>query len=601
MFRKSRSLRNRLFLAFLGLALVPLVVAVWMAVATSAFSLREKIGTYSRQLVGQIAQNLDSEYRKVKGLTDEILISPEVAGRMVGYRAARTNDQAMTRFIFSKLIQRKFLNVDHVDDVILTFSPRSSRSPEDRIESSESDRWDPELLDRLAQTVAPTDGIRNLGLALADSPDGNGKVIVMVRPVRNALADATLGFLFVVLDPDFFGQVYRNVDVGTGADVFVVDRDGMVVSSRQAGRALGTMAIPPQWLLPDWSRAPFLRHWEGQEHLFATAALGTSGWVVVGAVPSSYLDSETVRIASQVMLFSLGVLLVALAVSLRIAEGFTAPLRNLERTMSLFGEGMMQARAVVVADDELGRLQSTFNAMADDITSLLSRIKEEHRMRRLSELRVLEYQINPHFLYNTLDSINWMARKAHQDEIGIMVTALAKFFRLSLSRGQETYRVHDEVDHVQAFVSISQMRYPDCFETTLDIPSDLEDRLTLKVVLQPLVENAIKHGIDKRATGGQIGISARPWAGGLEWQVSDNGKGMDEDHLNSLRQRLENESVDVSGPGGFGLVNVAARIRLNFGTAYGLTVRSQRGHGTVVTVRLPWIEESENSNEKQNL
>jgi len=188
-----------------------------------------------------------------------------------------------------------------------------------------------------------------------------------------------------------------------------------------------------------------------------------------------------------------------------------------------------------------------------------------------------------------------MALGAGQKEISGVVTALARFFRLSLSRGQEVYRVRDEVEHVAAYLSISQMRYPDCFAWEFDIDPAVWDRSTLKIVLQPLVENAIKHGFDKKRSTGLITITGRAFEGGLEWRVSDNGRGIPEAKLAVLAQRLASLEVKEPGPDGFGLVNVHHRIRLNYGPLYGLVVESPPGQGTCIVVRLPW--EDENSNE----
>ena len=598
---RSLTLRTRFLIALLSVALVPLVGASILAVATTTQALREKIGTYSRQLVGQISLNLDGEFRKIKGLTDDILVSPEVSSRMVGYRVSGRAEKLMSRFIFSKMLQNKFLNVDYVDDVVMLFSPEVPGYPSDMIQTTDQYLWPISTLDRLTRTLETTGEVRNLGLTLANLPSSDTVDIVLVRPIRNALADETLGYLIVVLNPEFFSRIYRKVDVGEGADLFVVDGTGRVVSSRKPERPVGTLAFPEEWQMADDTK-PFLRFWQGQEHLFSLAPLGITGWTVVGAVPSSYLDSETGKIATQVFLFSLAALLLALLVSLSIAEGFTAPLRNLEKTMGLFGEGVMQVRSEVVREDEVGRLQRTFNIMASDITSLLGRIDEEHRRRQLSELQVLEYQINPHFLYNTLDSINWMAQKAQQKEISAMVTSLARLFRLSLSRGRETYRVRDELDHVKAYLNISQMRYPDCFSFEFEVDPEILERRTLKIVLQPLVENAIKHGINKRATDGLIRITGREVAGGLEWKVIDNGKGVSEARRETLVRQFSESSDSDTGLGGFGLANVHHRIQLNYGPAYGLTLESRLGEGTTVRVFLPWEPESaKNSNEMTNL
>ena len=605
----SPTLRTRFFIALAGLALVPLVGASLLAVGTTTQALREKIGTYSRQLVSQIALNLDGEFLKVKGLTDDILISPEVSGRMVGYKMSSSAERIMSRFIFSKMLQTKFLNVDDVDDVVMLFSPVGSGYPSDMIHATDQYTWPISTLDRLARTVTVTGEVKNLGLTLSPLPGSDRTDIVLVRSIRNALADDTLGYLIVILNPAYFERIFRTVDVGQGSDLFVVDGKGRVVSSRNPDRPVGSQAVPAEWLIPSGAR-PVLRPWAGQEHLFSMAKLGTTGWTVVGAVPSSYLDSETAKIATQVFLFSLGALLLALLVSLWVAEGFAAPLRNLERTMGLFGEGIMQVRSEVGRHDEVGRLQRSFNTMAADITNLMARIDEEHRRRRLSELQVLEYQINPHFLYNTLDSINWMALQAQQKEISQIVTALARFFRLSLSQGRESYRVRDEIDHAKAYLSISQMRYPDCFTFDFDVEEAILDRRTLKIVLQPLLENAVKHGMNKRSSTGVLTITGRAFEAGLEWRVVDNGKGISPEKRSVLVQRLAMSSGDEGGPGGFGLVNVNHRIRLNYGPGFGLSLDETPGGGTTVRVFLPWESDvsataqplsGQNSNENTNL
>lgn len=583
------SLRTKFFLAFLSLALLATVSSSFLAVATSAGALREKVGTFSVQLVGQIALNLDGEYQKLKGLSDEVLFSPEFSSRMVGYATARANDQAVSRYIFSKVLQSKFLNLDRVDDVVVLLDV--APGTQDLVHLASQYSWSAAALGALAQQMAGREERRNWGLALWTMPEGT-RDIVLIRTIRNSLADEDLGYLFVLIDPRYFSRVFEAVDMGTGADLFVVDRNGLVVSARGA-RQVGTTAFPLEWLPWDPQPASALRHWEGQEHLLSSSPVGTTGWTVVGAVPSSYLDSETGKIATQVFFVSLGALMLALVLSLRLAEGFAAPLRRLEQTMGLFGEGLMQVRAPADRLDEIGRLQRSFNAMADDIRSLMGRIDEEHRRLQISELRVLEYQINPHFLYNTLDSINWMALGAGQKDISAIVTALARFFRLSLSGGQERYRVRDELEHATMYLTISQMRYPKCFRWEFDVDEALMDRSTLKLVLQPLVENAIKHGFDKRRSDGVLTISGRDLGRCLEWQVRDNGRGIPEDKVKALREALAAPAGEPR-PGGFGLVNVHQRIRLNAGTDDGLRISSRPGEGTTIQVLVPWEDEKSN-------
>jgi two-component system sensor histidine kinase YesM len=255
--------------------------------------------------------------------------------------------------------------------------------------------------------------------------------------------------------------------------------------------------------------------------------------------------------------------------------------------MDKFGAGDLMLRTSTDRNDEIGKLQQSFNLMADDIKNLLQKIENENKQRRILELNILEYQINPHFLYNTLDSINWMAQKSGQKDISEMVTALARFFRIGLSKGKEFIKIRDELEHANSYLIISKIRFKECFEFKFDVSEEILEYKTVKLILQPVIENAIKHGIDKDGKDGLIEIKGKLDEGTVILSVTDNGKGIDEEHLKVLRKLLINTSRMDDYGGGIGLINVNQRIKLNFGSEYGLGIESKLGYGTTVYIRIP--------------
>lgn len=214
-------------------------------------------------------------------------------------------------------------------------------------------------------------------------------------------------------------------------------------------------------------------------------------------------------------------------------------------------------------------------------------VKEEQKKLRKAEFDLLQAQINPHFLYNTLDAIIWSAEAGKQKQVVNMVGNLSDFFRLSLNKGKEIVLVEEELNHVKSYLEIQKIRYQDIMNYEVDVPSSLFENKIPKLTVQPLVENALYHGIKNKRGGGTIEISGRESSYYFEISVKDNGIGMTEERLAAVRQAIKDGSNDRSVV--YGLYNVNARIRLNFGDEYGIRVDSKYGEGSTVTIRLPKI------------
>ena len=235
-------------------------------------------------------------------------------------------------------------------------------------------------------------------------------------------------------------------------------------------------------------------------------------------------------------------------------------------------------------------LNDSFNQMIEKIGNLVEDIRVEQLNLRATELKLLQAQINPHFLYNTLDTIIWLAEAGRKDEVVMMVTALSDFFRTTLSKGRDYITVKEEEAHIRSYLQIQQFRYQDILEYSIDIPEELYAYQILKLTLQPLVENALYHGIKNKRGLGHIRVSGWKEEGRLVFRVWDDGKGMEPERLGKVRRLIAGEEeVDRSDPSGFGLFNVAQRLKLNYGPQYGISVESEYGKWSETKVVIPAI------------
>ena len=330
---------------------------------------------------------------------------------------------------------------------------------------------------------------------------------------------------------------------------------------------------------------------DGQQWLIEGQQIGYTGWnmVVVNSMDSLVLESHNLHYLVWFILLLIGVILIFL--DTLVFHNFTNPIYRLLRTMEKFGKGDYNARAQEEGIGELKNVSIHFNIMADKLQEQMEEIRRNEREKQKMEKKLLQSQINPHFLYNTLDSIRWKAERAGAQDISRMTTALATLFRIGLSRGREIISVEQEAQHVGSYLQIQKLRYGGKLSYTVELSPDILQLYTVKLILQPLVENAIYHGIKESEAPGLIAISGRRSGSVMELRVTDNGPGIPPERLAMLQADLA-RGLSVSGEG-YGIFNVNERIRLYFGAEYGLMLESEYGRGTVAAVRLPCITQDE--------
>lgn len=297
--------------------------------------------------------------------------------------------------------------------------------------------------------------------------------------------------------------------------------------------------------------------------------------------------NRAIQIVSVIVVF---ILAVAFFISRMIMRGITEPIQNLCEVTRVAGSGDFEVRANEENSDELALLSTSFNQMVERIGNLVEGIRIEQINLKAAELRLLQAQINPHFLYNTLDAIIWLAESGEKEKVVYMVSALSDFFRTTLSKGRDYVSLRDEEIHIKSYLQIQKFRYQDILEYEILFPDELYEYQILKMTLQPLVENALYHGIKNKRRLGHIQISGEKNDDVLKLFVRDDGMGIRPEKLAYLNQVFSGEVSYDNDSSGFGLFNVQQRIQLNYGLQYGIGIKSVYGEGTEVEIMIPAVK-----------
>lgn len=398
-----------------------------------------------------------------------------------------------------------------------------------------------------------------------------------------------LGVLLIDLNFDLIHDMCSKIELGKKGYVFILDLDGNIVYHPKQQLLYSNLKHERIDLILNSSAPTIMVEEEGLRKQYIITSSPYSGWKVVGVV---YMDDIS-DYKSLLERFFLGLGVVSLAISVLcsvlISRHFSRPIKELANIMNQVKDGNFDVSINIKSDNEIGELGRTFNYMVQEIKNLIKQIKLEQKQKRLNELKALQAQINPHFLYNTLDSIIWMAEAKKYEEVIKMTSSLARLFRISISKGREFITVREEIEHVKNYLTIQQIRYPHKFDYEISVDPVMEKYRIVKLILQPIVENAIYHGIRNMEGMGKIIITGQQKGDKLVFEVKDNGIGMDEETLCNLFNRNYYKESRLSG---VGIRNVDERIKLYYGAEYGIQIESRLLQGTTVRIYVP-IEKAE--------
>ena len=448
-----------------------------------------------------------------------------------------------------------------------------------------SSDWYQAALDRMENLHFSAPHIQNL----FEDPDyGYRWVVSLSRYVQLTRAGITYSGVLLV-DMSFSGieQVCRDVELTNGGYLYLTDAAGELIYHPRQQLIYAGLAAENNLAAAALADGTHQETFGGEERLVTVKTVGYTGWKLVGVVPRAGAGDD----GGYTFLFGLSMLLFSAFLlaflNFRISARISDPIRRLEQSVKELEAG---AEQVVIREDgcyEVRQLAHSIASMVSTMRHLMDDIIRQEQQKRRSELEVLQSQINPHFLYNTLDSVIWMTEAGRYEEAIQMVTSLARLFRISLSRGDSLIPLTEELEHARHYMTIQQIRYRDKFSTRISAQPDTRQLYTLKLIVQPLLENAIYHGMAGCEEDGRITVTAKREGDDLVIDVSDNGTGMPPEVAKGLLD--ENRPQTRTSGSGIGVRNVHRRIRLTFGERYGLEVFSEPDEGTTVRIRLPLI------------
>lgn len=321
--------------------------------------------------------------------------------------------------------------------------------------------------------------------------------------------------------------------------------------------------------------------------VFFSSVPYTKDWLLCIMIENSQIHAQTNQIINLIILVGVILLLAAIILAIIISGSIVKPIHKLKNNMLEVSSGNLNSYYDIKNNDEISILGKVFNQMLTDIKNLINKVYKIETLKRNEELKVLQSQINPHFLYNTLDTIQWKALEYNAFEVADMITSLSVFFRISLSDGKEFITIYDEVDHVRNYLEIQKVRYKDKINYSIDVENSIEHYLVPKLIVQPLVENSIYHGLKLQKHKGLVNINISSKDGFLFIKVLDNGLGMNDENLTTLRKNLS-ESIESDH---YGLYNINERLKLAFGEKYSIKIESKFKTGTQVLLKIPLISE----------
>nr|WP_244873161.1 sensor histidine kinase [Paenibacillus albilobatus] len=421
----------------------------------------------------------------------------------------------------------------------------------------------------------------------------NDELVSVVRSFVDPDTRKVTGAVLIDLKLRAVARAVRDVTLGKNGYLMVTDKSGGPIYTPEDPLV---PEVPSAWI-PGEDSGAFVKEAGGRRLQFIYGTSSFTGWRTIGVFETNEAVYEVRQIRFYLICFLFVVCLFGLTASYTLSQSIARPIRQLMSFMQKAESGDLTVRYLRHRQDEVGMLGRSFNRMLLEIRKLIRLNELRERQKREAELRSLQAHIKPHFLYNTLDTIHWMAKKKGADDVSDMVESLSRLFRIGLSKGSDIIPIRDEWTHISSYLQIQKTRYRDRLHCELLLSEEAEGLFVLKILLQPIVENAIYHGIKARRGPGHIRIAASVEQDMLVLTVSDDGAGMPREKLKALRMQLRDPLAAMEASGGeegpagrsYGMLNVQARILLAFGEEYGISLESAEGFGTNVTIRHPLL------------
>lgn len=579
----SLGIKYKLLISYILVIIVPVLIGTWLPyVYTDRIMVRETDEAL-RFSVDKIVESIKYRMKKYNSISNKLSINNSLSNSLLRYISADYTGKEGEAYNAAREILTKFNDeINNSDSEIVNIRLYKNNDTMPNYADYILDEMDFRDMDWHREVY------NNKGVAYWK--DGTYKPfnlpqIKTVSLINRIFSSSEAGLLEIELRQSRIFSEINNFDYKNGSLIALLNQDGSVIThNSKNGQGFEDIFPYIRTSFVQGAGESFTQKILKEEYIIINKELNFQGWRVIAAVPLKELYSSTYTIRLVTLATALSCIIVFLIITVFISGLMTSRIKKLTKKMRRVEDGDFNVEMTVKGNDEISQLSRGFNSMVRSIRNLIEEVYKSKLEKKEAELRALQEQINPHFLYNSLSSINWLAVQAGAPRIIDTVEALAAFYRLSLNKGREIISLKDELAQAKAYVALQKLRYEDSFEVNFEVEPDVEDAEIIKFILQPFLENAIIHGFGDENKG-TVYVTAKGIGQEiLIIRIIDDGKGMDESKLKSFSAKGGGAAGN-----GYGIRNVDERIKIHYGANYGVEITSRQGTGTVVEIRLPFI------------
>ena len=570
------SIRYTIFIYFTVSALVAILLIGTALYVQMSRQLTVAVQEENEAVLGQVSRSMDSYLRTIMKLSDSL------------YYGVIKNADLSVESVNSQITLLYDNNKDSIANIALLSKEGEllEAVPAARLKTGldvTGEQWFGNTLERTDNLHFTTPHVQYI----FDNNENQYRwVITLTRAVEITHGTSTdQGILLIDIRYSSLQQILENITLGNQGYLYMISGSGQLICHPRMQLIETGLLTENLTAAAGYRDGSYHEEFGGEKREVSVKSVGYTGWKLLSVTPERGLPLNDLKMRLFAVFVVAAFLFVLVLINAFISSRITNPIKELEKSVNAIEAGELDLEVYTGGSYEIRHLGRSVGDMAKRIKTLMEDIVAEHESKRKSEFDTLQSQINPHFLYNTLDIIVWMIENEQKQEAVKVVTALARFFRISLSRGKSIITVRDELEHVRNYLMIQQMRFKNKFIYRFEAGEEVMDLVCLKLMLQPLVENAIYHGMEFMDGDGEVCVKAYREADDLWFQISDNGLGMTRQQVESLLD--EKEHVSSRRGSGIGVKNVNERIRLYFGDDYGLQIWSEPDEGTVISIHLP--------------
>lgn len=576
---KPGEIQTTLMLVVSGISLVTmLLMGIIMYMRFSTLSRQETIES-SRKLMEQTGETMEDYLVNMRQISDAVYYN--VVKENDFHDAREEIQKGMNLLYEANRDKLRTIAIYNSDGSLMAAEPVATQKEDPDVTRQE---WYQSAMEEMENIHFSTPHIQNL---FEDSTFRYYWVISSSRVVElTENRDSQMGVLLVDMDFSSISRMMNQInEVGNGQYYYLCNSDGDIIYHPRQIQISDGISRENSMKAASYKDGVYDETFEGTQRKVIVNTISYTGWKLVGVIPYSIFTHEMLNIRYFIAMVILLMAMMLTIINRVVAERISRPIRKLNHSVMEYEAGK-KPEIYIGGSWEIRHLGYSIQSSYEKSEKLMQEIVWEQNERRKSELDALQSQINPHFLYNALDSITWMIEGERNDEAAFMISQLAKLFRISLSKGHTIISVKDELQHAQSYMNIQRVRYKDAFSVTFDVEPELEKYCAVKLTLQPILENAINYGVDPMDDCGEIRICVRKEGELLVLSVEDNGIGMSEEEVELLL--TDNNRVPKHGSG-VGLINIHNRLQILFGKEYGLVIESEPDEGTRVSIQIPAI------------